>query len=723
MQHYFTNRQMVENTQIIAELSVDSLGKDISGKLSEKAILIEAAGTFIARESWSNEEALAYLTALLDNQDLFFSIYFGSSENAMINSSGWQPPADFDLRTRPWYTKAVAENKTVITDAFLNASIDRVIVTIASPVYNSSGRLLGVVGGDVVLDEIVSLVETGAAEWDGISFLVDGSSKIIAHTEINYSPGSEMIDLYDRYETVAGLLNEEGLQMLEIYLGNSKGYLAYLPLAGTDWHLATFIPLSSLSSTPSEQSTLFLLLVIITTFLLFISFVLYHNHYINKPLLRFEQNLEQIDLQKCSSYRLPVEEKTEFSNLGKTVNLLLDKTQSHLEKLEENEASLKKANRELEDLLQQLTTVEEALDYSEEKLYYLSYHDQLTGLYNRPFFEAKLRHLGNKPEYPVTIISADIDGLKLINDTMGQNAGNELIRRTAAIISEALDGSGILARVGGDEFSVILPLTSRDDGERIMRQIRYQVSLYNQENSNLPLSLSLGVATSEDKGTPLKRLFKEADDLMFRAKLYHSTSARNDIVQSLLAALSERDYFSEGYNRHLEKLCLRVGEKAGLSSHQLTDLALLAQVHDLGKVGIPDHILYKKGLLTEEEQEIMKQHPEKGFRIASSASDLAGVANLILKHHEHWNGSGYPLGLKDINIPVECRILAVVDAYEAMTSGRPYHQAVSPEEALDEISKSAGEIFDPEIVNLFKQVIKEPERKHFTESVYKIESL
>lgn len=487
--------------------------------------------------------------------------------------------------------------------------------------------------------------------------------------------------------------------------------------------LSSFNLLNSLRNTGSDQSTLLLMLIIIITFMLLIGFVIYHNHYIYKNLLGFEQNLKQIDLEKSSSYRLPVEENNEFSKLGKAVNVLLDREQLYLEKLEENELSLKKANRELEEIVQELTTVEEALDYSEEKLYYLSYHDQLTGLYNRSLFEAKLRQLDNKPEYPVTIISADIDGLKLINDTMGQNAGNELIRQTAAIISEALDGSGILARVGGDEFSVIMPLTGRDGGERIVRQIRYQVTLYNQENSNLPLSLSIGVATSEDKSTSLKRLFKEADDLMLRAKLYHITSSRNDVVQSLLAALSERDYFSEGYNRHIEKLCLRVGEKAGLSSHQLTDLALLAQVHDLGKVGIPDHILNKKGPLTEEELEIMKQHPEKGFRIASSSSDLAGVANLILKHHEYWDGSGYPLGLKENNIPIECRILSVVDAYEAMTGSRPYHQAISSIEALEEISKAAGTKFDPEIVLLFNFVINEPERRHFSQNKFKINNL
>jgi len=211
--------------------------------------------------------------------------------------------------------------------------------------------------------------------------------------------------------------------------------------------LSSFILFYMSRSAASDQATLLLLLIIITTSLLCISFVLYYNYYINKQLLKFEQSLMQVALEKTSAYRLPVKEKNELSTLANTVNMLLDRVQLHLEKLEKNEASLKKANHELEEIVKELTTVEEALDYSEEKLYYLSYHDQLTGLYNRSFFEAKLRQLGNKPEYPVTIISADIDGLKLINDTLGQNAGNELIRQTAKIISEALNGSGILARV------------------------------------------------------------------------------------------------------------------------------------------------------------------------------------------------------------------------------------------------------------------------------------
>lgn len=438
--------------------------------------------------------------------------------------------------------------------------------------------------------------------------------------------------------------------------------------------------------------------------LVFLLFVLYSHFYVYRPLLAFESNLKKINVEMDPSYRIPVDKKSELSTLGGSINSVLQKVQNYLTTLEEKEKSLKQANWELKTVIEQLSTAEEALDYSEERLYYLSYHDQLTGLYNRFFFEAKLRHLSQKPEYPVTIISADIDGLKLINDTIGQSAGNNLLKACANVISDALDGEGILARVGGDEFSVILPLVNREEGERVARQIRYQLYLYNQEHVNLPLSLSIGIATAENYSTTLKHLFKLADDQMLRDKLHRDNSARNGIVQSLIATLAERDFFTEGHSARLEKMCLKVGEKMGLSSRQLSDLALLAQVHDLGKVGIPDKILFKSGPLSEEEWQLMKEHSEKGYRIASSSTDMQDVAELILKHHENWDGSGYPLGLKGEEVPVECRIFAVVDAYDAMTNERPYKKPISHEEAIQELEACSGNQFDPGVVEIFVQL-------------------
>ncbi|MEW5785120.1 MAG: HD domain-containing phosphohydrolase [Bacillota bacterium] len=340
----------------------------------------------------------------------------------------------------------------------------------------------------------------------------------------------------------------------------------------------------------------------------------------------------------------------------------------------------------------------------EDQLKYLSLHDQLTGLHNRAYFENELNRLCGSREYPISIISFDMDGLKLINDTMGHSRGDELIKAFAAVVKQSLRGSDILARMGGDEFAALMLRTDEKGAAEIVERIAYQTEQYNREHAELPLSISLGVAAAESAAVPLMDVFKKADDLMFREKLYRGAGARSHIVDTLLAALAERDYITEGHAQRLSVLCRKTGEAIGLSPHRLSDLALLAQVHDLGKVGIPDGILFKPGALTEEEWEVMRLHPEKGYRIASSSQDLSGVADLILKHHERWDGTGYPLGLKGEEIPAECRILAIVDAFDAMTSERPYSRVKSIAEALAELNRCAGTQFDPELVDIFLNV-------------------
>ena len=705
-QHYSTNHSIQQNTRQTAELSIQSLSSDIGNKLARQSRTIEAAATFIAMQQWDDNETLSYLEALLENNDNFVSIYYGTSDNVMINASSWNPPDRFDLREQPWYTKALDEEETIFTEAFISTSSDLIIVSIACPVYDSSsGELLGVVGGDLSMEQIMNLVQGKSSEKIGYSFLIDSEGNVLAHPELEYGPDADFVTLEDINDNLLELHNNNEMLNNPILLDESEGYLAYLPVDHTDWHLVTFIPFDGIMATPEQMSAEYLIAgtVILMVFLLFI---LYQHLFVYRPLMALEKHIKQIDIEDKTGYRIPVNKCGEFAILGKTINRLLDKVHTYLNKLEENEESLRAANNELETILGQLTTAEEALDYSEEKLYYLSYHDQLTGLYNRFFFEARLRQLSEKPEYPTTLISTDIDGLKLINDTIGQSAGNRLLKICANMVSEALNGQGILARVGGDEFSAILPMVSKEEGEKIARQIRYQVNHYNKTHANLPLSLSIGVATTEDSSISLKKLLKLADDQMVRNKLHRHGSARNNVVHSLVTTMGERDNFSGGHSKRLEKMCLTVGEKMGLSSQQLGDLALLAQVHDLGKVAIPDAVLFKPGPLTEEEWQVMKQHSEKGYRIASSSTDLAAVADLILRHHEHWDGNGYPLGLKGNEIPVECRILAVADAFDVMTNERPYKKPVSVKAALQEIRACSGSQFDPAITEKFISLIE-----------------
>lgn len=344
----------------------------------------------------------------------------------------------------------------------------------------------------------------------------------------------------------------------------------------------------------------------------------------------------------------------------------------------------------------------------EQRLELLSIKDPLTEIYNRTHFEEQILKIGRQSGETAGIFVCDVDGLKLINDTLGHFSGDELLKTTAKILSSCISPPDIVARIGGDEFAILMSNPDTQKMNELSRAIKIAIEKYNDTNQQLLLSLSCGSAIG--LGNP-NSLFKEADNNMYREKMHKGLSTRSAIVQAMMQALEARDYITEGHGERLEILVEAFARKIQLPAPMIADLKLLAKFHDIGKVGIPDNILFKPGKLTPDETFVMRRHCDIGFRIAKSVPDLAPIADWILKHQEWWNGKGYPLNLTGEKIPLACRILALADAFDAMTNDRPYREAMSSQEAIDEIRKCAGTQFDPALTEMFIEMLTELEDK------------
>jgi len=340
----------------------------------------------------------------------------------------------------------------------------------------------------------------------------------------------------------------------------------------------------------------------------------------------------------------------------------------------------------------------------EEKIEYLSYKDQLTDLYNRRFFEEEMKRLDTQRKLPISIIMADLNGLKIINDSYGHEKGDEILKRTAKILKNSIRKEDVLARQGGDEFAILLPQTQKDEAQEVINRIKRKTDKTRDEV--IPISIALGVATKENKEQNIDNILKKADDNMYQNKLSESRSSKSNIVQGLLNTLSAKSPETKEHTKRMAELSKKLGNKLKLSNSELNKLSLLATLHDIGKTTISEKILNKSENLSKEEWKILKEHSETGYKIATASNEFSVVAEEILSHHENWDGSGYPRGIKGENIPYLARIISIIDAYDVMTTNKPYSKAISKKAALNEIKECAGSQFDPELAQKFIELKK-----------------
>ncbi|NTV90447.1 MAG: diguanylate cyclase [Clostridiales bacterium] len=342
---------------------------------------------------------------------------------------------------------------------------------------------------------------------------------------------------------------------------------------------------------------------------------------------------------------------------------------------------------------------------SEREVYNLSIRDSLTGLYNRNYFENVLNNCMNEDKICYGIVVCDIDGLKLINDALGHSSGDDYLRETAVVLTGAFDNEDTIARIGGDEFAILVRDASHELLSARKKRILELLEQSNKKDWIIPISMSIGFQTGIPFKDNIREILKAADNFMYREKLHHMQSEKNNNIRMLSKLLEARDYITEGHGDRMQELSVKLAKAAGISETGIEDMRLFAQFHDIGKIGIPDSILFKPGKLTDEEMAEMKRHTEIGYRIAKASSDIELISDWILKHHEWWDGHGYPFNLKGGEIPLQCRILSIVDAYDSMTSNRPYRSAMSKEAAIEEITRFRGRQFDPQLVDLFVEQV------------------
>ncbi len=343
----------------------------------------------------------------------------------------------------------------------------------------------------------------------------------------------------------------------------------------------------------------------------------------------------------------------------------------------------------------------------EKKIEDLSYHDQLTGLYNRRFFEEEMQRLDTRRNYPLTVIIADVNGLKLTNDAFGHFLGDKLLQKASDVFRSGCRADDIIARIGGDEFSILLPKTDSREAQRIIRRI--QNTIAEDSTENIILSVSFGHSTKYEPEESMIDVIKKAEDHMYNNKLTEGIKIRSRTLEIIKKKLYGKNEREQRHSERVRKLCGEIGKAMQMNPLQLKELKTAGMLHDIGKVAVEDRILNKEAELDQNETLKIRRHAEIGYHILSSVGELAQIAHFVLAHQERWDGTGYPKQLKGDDIPIQSRIIAIADAFDAMTSPSPFREPKSEAEAVRELEKNAGYQFDPAIVEIFlQQVLNRP---------------
>lgn len=707
VQYIHLNRTITRNKKQSMDKSLEYLGYQINSSLRYHSQYTFVAAEFIALENWSEDEVRDYFNRLKANNPYIKSIYFGDKNNKLIISGDWIPPEGYDWLSRDWYVKALEYDGLAYTDVFLDAIDEKPIIAISKPVYNKDNEFLGVVACDISLEKIIEIVEATEVKDLGYSFLIDSAGNILAHPNYRYESGTEIVNINSISENIHSKLKETKTGEIEVELEGVLGRLFYLPIDNTDWIIGNFMSLEDLKRSEWDMVDMYAT-SLGTSLVIFAVFIYLQNKTIITPILKLDSDIRNINIEENIGYRVPVDSKDPFIELRTSINLALDKTQEFFEQTEQDREELMAQHEELMSSYNELAENIEQRKILEERLRDLSYRDQLTGLYNRRFFEEEINRLDDEKYLPISIIMADVNGLKLINDSFGHYVGDELLKSVSNIIKKGIRENDIACRLSGDEFVVILPNTSKEEAEKIIDRIKemsFNRRLLRDKGIDIEISIAYGIGVKDKVDMDISQVIRKAEDYMYSRKLFEGPSMKSRTIDTLLDALYEKSQIEEIHSKRVAELCKEMGIALGWSEDKIEDLYIAGLFHDIGKIAVADEVLDKVGPYTSREWESMKKHPEIGYRILSTVNEMGQIAEYVLYHHERYDGLGYPRGLKGEEIPLVSRIIAIADAYEAMSSDRPHRKAFPSDIIIEELINNAGTQFDPELLNIFVEKV------------------
>jgi diguanylate cyclase (GGDEF)-like protein len=615
-----------------------------------------------------------------------------------------------DLSGRQYFQQVMSSKSPFVSEPFTAATGNNVIL-IASPVFGEDGRIRGVLSGSFHLtknNRLAAVLGYDIKE-QGIIQLISKQGKIL------FDPRSQLI--MKQAEVTPAVRNVmDGKQGSTTLTVDGNDYFAsYTTIPQLGWGVIVEYPQNR-----AFKSAIYLrnLMIIVTVIICFLVFVITYlqSKAITRPLKVLLEGVKRV-AEGDYHFNVNVKAHNEIGVLAEAFNSMVERIKTMREDTLHKKEELEKANIELE---------------------VMAITDGLTKLYNHRYFQDCLEKavaIAQQEGNSVTLMILDIDHFKYYNDLFGHQSGDKLLEELSQLLIRELGPNDMVARYGGEEFTIILYGTDNTQSMQIAENLRMAVETFpfpgREQQPEGKLTISIGVASYPENAKTKEELLKLADEALYKAKscsrnkveLYFSVldELKQDLDQSeaelvnstkmLIRIINAKDKYTFGHSERVGRYAVWIAEKIGLPVDEIKTIKIGAFLHDIGKIEIGAEVLTKRGSLTEEEFELIKKHPFWGVGIIKAVESLNHTLPLIMYHHEKFDGTGYPKGLKGIQIPLHARILAVADSFDAMTTNRPYGKRKTTGEAIEELKRCQGTQFDPDIVEAFLDVLQEQNEK------------